>query len=239
MPPVTAIPSISTTGPSEVLPGSSTARLTAASLAQAGTASGFRLHCLRRGTALKALGLLLLLLPAGLGCRRHPAEPTAGAAPTSDAAQPVPKPLISESVYDDDVLEAVFRYQFIHDSSDLQGRARVFFLSVYDRDPSNNLMDRFQGHQPPVKRVSDCEVSTKARGSGAIHVVDRSTREPGLIYRVERIMWTSHTEAQVTGGYYAGGRAASEHLYHVVRDREEWVVKKDTLQSRSTYIPSP
>jgi len=231
MPPLTAVPSISTTGRSERPPESSTAHPDAASLARVGTASEFRFCCLRKGSPVRALGLvLLLLLPAGLGCRRGPAEPTLGAAPTSDAAPPVPKPLISESVYDDDVLEAVFRYQFTHDSFGLQGRARVFFLSVYDKDPSNNLIDRFQGHQPPVKRVSDCEVSTKARGSSAIWVVDSNTREPGLIYRVERITWVSDEEAEVTGGYYAGGRAASGDLYRVVREGEAWVVKKDTLQ---------
>jgi hypothetical protein len=172
----------------------------------------------------------LLLLPAGLGCRPGPAEPTASAAPTSDAARPVPKPLISESVYDDDVLEAVFRYQFTHDSSGLQWRARVFFLSVYDKDPSNNLRDRFEGHEPPVKGVSECEISAKARGTSAIHVVDSKTGEPGLICRVERIRWVSDTEAEVEGGYYEGGRAASGNLYRVVREGEEWVVKKDTPQ---------
>jgi hypothetical protein len=174
--------------------------------------------------------VFLLLLPAGLGCRRGPAEPTPSAAKTNDAVRPVPRPLISRSVYEDDVLEAVFRYQFSHDSSGLQGRARVFFLSVYDHDPSSNLMERFQGHEPPVRRVSDCEHSDEARGSSAIWVVDSNTGEPGLIYRVERIMWLTDAEAEVTGGYYAGGRAASGNLYRVVREGEEWVVKKDTLQ---------
>jgi len=190
-----------------------------------------KLDCFRKGGPVRTLGLVfLLLLPAGAGCQRGPAEPTPGVAPTNDAARPVPKPLISRSAYEDDVLEAVFRYQFTHDSSGLQGRAKVFFLSVYDRDPSNNLMDRFQGHQPPVKRVSDCEVSTKPRGTSAIHVVDSNTREPGLIYRVERITWINETEAQVKGGYYAGGRAASGNLYRVMREGGEWVVKEDTLQ---------
>ncbi len=180
---------------------------------------------------MRALGLvLLLLLPAGLGCHHGPAQPLPRGPQTSDAVRPVPKPLISRSAYEDDVLEAVFRYQFSHDLSGLQGRATAFFLSVYDRDPSNNLMDRFEGHEPPVKRVSECEISAKARGSSAIHVVDSSTGEPGLIYRVERIQWVSDTEAEVTGGYYAGGRAASGNLYRVVREGEQWVVKEDTLQ---------
>jgi hypothetical protein len=187
-----------------------------------------RLDCLRRGSPVGALGIVfLLLLPAGLGCRRGPTEPTPSAAQPADAVRPVPRSLISRSVYDDDVLEAVFRYQFSHDSSGLQGRARVFFLSVYDKDPSNNLMDRFQGHHPPVRRVSDCELSAEARGSSAIWVVDSNTGEPGLIYHVERITWLSDTEAQVTGGHYAGG------LYRVVREGEEWVVKEATPQSVS------
>jgi hypothetical protein len=190
-----------------------------------------RFDCLKKGSPARALGLVfLLVLAAGAGCQRRPAEPTPTGAQTSDAVRPVPKPLISRSAYEDDVLEAVFRHQFGHDASGLQWRARVFFLSVYDRDPSNNLMDRFERHEPPVKRVSECEISAKARGTSAIWVVDSNTGEPGLIYRVERITWVSDAEAEVTGGYYAGGRAGSGNLYRVVREGEEWVVKKDTPQ---------
>lgn len=174
--------------------------------------------------------MFLLLLGAAAGCQRGPAEPTPGAAPTNDAARPVPKPLISRSAHEDDVLEAVFRHQFGDDASGLRWRARAFFLSVYEKDPSNNLMDRFEGHEPPLKRVSECEISAIAAGSSAIHVVDSNTGEPGLICRVKRIRWVSDTEAEVEGGYYAGGRAASGYLYRVVREGEEWVVKKETLQ---------
>jgi hypothetical protein len=190
-----------------------------------------RFDCLMKGSLVRALALVfLLLLSAGPGCRHGPAEPTPSGAQTSDGARPVPRTLISRSVYEDDVLEAVFRHQFGHDASGLQWRAKVFFLSVYDKDPSNNLMDRFEGHEPPVKRVSECEISAKTAGGSDIHVVDRDTGEPGLICRVERITWVSDTEAEVEGGYYAGGRAASGYLYRVVREGEEWVVKKETLQ---------
>ena len=91
-------------------------------------------------------------------------------------------------------------------------------------------MDRFGGHEPPVKRVSECEVSAQPPGSSSIHVVDSSTGEPGLVCRVERIRWVSDTEAEVEGGYYAGGRAASGYLYSVVREGDEWVVEEETLQ---------
>jgi len=195
MPWLTAVPSISTTGRSERSPGSSTAGPGAVSLAHVGTASDFGFRCLRKGGPLRAFSLVfLVLLPVGLGCHRGPSEPLPSGPQTGDAMRPVPRPLISRSAYEDDVLEAVFRYQFSHDLSGLQGRARAFFVSVYDGDPSNRLMDRFEGHEPPVKGVSECEISSKARGTSAIHVADSSTGEPGLIYRVERIKRVSDTE---------------------------------------------
>jgi hypothetical protein len=65
----------------------------------------------------------------------------------------------------DDVCEAVFRYQFTNNAAHgwaaAEHRITVFFLSVGEKggDPSDALMKRFAGHQPPVRKCSGC--STK------------------------------------------------------------------------------
>ncbi len=91
---------------------------------------------------------------------------------------------ILRSVQEEDICEAVFRYQFEHNASGLQQAAEFYCLSlgeVTDKgnvDPSDELMRRFQGHRPPVKKVSQCAydmshgVTDRVAGQG-----------PGLIFR--------------------------------------------------------
>jgi len=90
---------------------------------------------------------------------------------------------------EDDIREAVFRFQFDHNASGLQQNAKVYFLSLGkgDKDPSDEFMERFRGQKPPVKKVSQGTVSVTG-------VKDKETREQGLIFRVTSIKWISHTE---------------------------------------------
>lgn len=135
----------------------------------------------------------------------------------------------SRTAREDDVREAVFRYQFLHDQSGLQPRAEVLFISVDAKDPSDQFLRRFSGNRPPVKKKSQSRYSRRRAGFSAIQVEDKHTRKPGLIYSVDSITWLSDSAVLVKGGYYAGGRAAAGHEYRVVRERGKWVVKKDTI----------
>ncbi len=48
---------------------------------------------------------------------------------------------------EDDIREAVFRYQFAHNASAQQQGAKVYFLSLAeDKDPSDRFMLRFKDH---------------------------------------------------------------------------------------------
>lgn len=125
---------------------------------------------------------------------------------------------------EDAVREAVFRYQFEHNSSGQQQKAGVFFLSVgKDTDPSKALLARFEGHAPPVEKVSD----STPKGGG---IVDKKTGKQGVIFKVTSIKWINETEAEVEGGYYEGNLSASGNVYQVIYEKENWVVKKDTMK---------
>ncbi|HYN15530.1 MAG TPA: hypothetical protein VES66_07060, partial [Terriglobales bacterium] len=97
---------------------------------------------------------------------------------------------------EEDIREAVFRYQFDHNASAQQKNANAYCLSVgeKDGDPSDRFMKRFAGHRPPVRKASACIASDR--------VVDKRTAKPGLLFRVSIITWISDTEAKVAGGYY-------------------------------------
>jgi hypothetical protein len=124
---------------------------------------------------------------------------------------------------DDDLREAIFRYQFQHNHSGIQQQAAVYCLSVSEKatDPTDAFTKRFEGNTPPVKKVSECSASAD-KG-----VSDKATGGHGLIFRIGAITWRSSTEATAQGGYYEGGVSASGNVYQVRRQGSAWIVTED------------
>jgi hypothetical protein len=135
--------------------------------------------------------------------------------------------------YLDDIREAIFRYQFSNNYSGQQQSARVYFIGIYIpgdstrqgyyADPSDELMARFRGNTPSVKKASQCTQSIYG-------VFDKETGERGLLFRVESIRQLSGDEVEVEGGYFEAGLSASGNIYTVRRIGGRWVVVKDELQ---------
>lgn len=130
---------------------------------------------------------------------------------------------------EDDIREAVFRYQFAHNC--WGHTEKVYFLSLTGRkDPSPRFMKRFSRSSPPVKPVSRSKIdSNLVPGRPRTAVIDKDTGDCGLIFSVDKIKWISKSEVEVTGGYYADGLAASGNTYRVVFEKGRWTVTKDTL----------
>ncbi|MHC4200916.1 MAG: hypothetical protein ACYSU0_13065 [Planctomycetota bacterium] len=129
----------------------------------------------------------------------------------------------AKAVLEDDIREAVFRWQFAHNASALQQKAKAYYLSFGGgQDPGDAFIERFGSHVPPVKKLSQCE--TGGRGS---QVKDRGTGERGLIFRVTKIVWRSGTEVEVTGGYCEANMSGSTIIWRVVREGGRWVVKEE------------
>ncbi len=132
----------------------------------------------------------------------------------------------------DDIREAVFRYQFLHNASGQQQSAGVYFIGLYVTgaaspqshyvDPSINLLARFAGNVPPVKKSSDCTYSTQG-------VFDISTGVRGLLFRIESIKEIDANTVEVTGGYFEAGLSASGNVYTVARINDRWTVIKDVM----------
>ncbi len=162
------------------------------------------------------LAIMLLLatsLAAGCASTRSPAPPSSTQAITA--------------ADDDDLREAVFRHLFDHNASGMKKAARVFCLQVENkRDPSAELLRRFDDHEPRVKQVSLCAVKKDSNGGGVLD----DTGARGLIFRVDSIRRTGPDTAQIEGGYFETGLSASGNLYELVKEGSSWVVKKDTLK---------
>ena len=126
---------------------------------------------------------------------------------------------------EDDVREAVFRWQIAQHDSGQQTEPRIFFLQVgeKDGDPTDEFIKRFADIKPPVQKGSDCSVSVS---TGAL---DKKTGKRGLIFRVRSIVWKSDTEAEVKGGYYEGGRSASGNTFTLKKEKDKWKVTNDKM----------
>jgi hypothetical protein len=120
---------------------------------------------------------------------------------------------------EDDIREAVFRYQFQHNASGQQRKAEVYFLS--SKDLSDEFMSRFRDNKPPVKRSSQV---TPRKFDG---VKDKVSGKSGLIFYVGSIDWVGENEAKVEGGYFEASLSASGNVYELRRESGKWIVVKD------------
>jgi hypothetical protein len=109
-----------------------------------------------------------------------------------------------------DICEAVLRYQIFHSAAAGRGTATAY-VEVQGRNPTGAFLDRFQGHQPPVKPGS------------------RFFRGSGVLYRIGVIKRTGEDAVEVAGGYYESSLSASGNIYYVVRKDGEWVVERDDI----------
>jgi hypothetical protein len=128
---------------------------------------------------------------------------------------------------EDDIREAVFRYQF---GPRQHGSYNAYYVGIGEKatDPSDKFMMRFAEHRPPVRKYTAWHF---VRGSGA---VDNKTGEQGLVFTVaSSIKWISDTQVEVQGGYYENEESASWNTYTLKKDNGKWRVIKDKLEAIS------
>ncbi|MGP0019605.1 MAG: hypothetical protein ACLPHP_13620 [Candidatus Sulfotelmatobacter sp.] len=127
---------------------------------------------------------------------------------------------------EDDIREAVFRFQFDHNGSGQQKQAHAYCIAILeggkDSDPSDQFMKRFAHHKPPVRKFSACHWTE-------IQVVENRTGRSALIFRVSQISWVSNTEVTVDGGYDEGNVSSSGNTYTVGKQNGKWVVANDQM----------
>jgi len=125
---------------------------------------------------------------------------------------------------EEDIQEAVFRFQFDNNASGLQQNVKIYFLSLGEghKDPSDEFTERFRESPIPVRKVSECTYGTSG-------VRDTKTGEVGLIFYVDTITWMSDTEVTVEGGYYEASESATGNTYRLVRNGSQWIATEATM----------
>jgi hypothetical protein len=181
------------------------------------------------------LGSLLVLLrcvssyvpsPTPASTPTPPDVPPAASSARIEApvpADPAPVPAAATAL-NEDIAEAVFRYQFGHNASGAQQSAGVYCLDLTGSDPSAAFLARFGTQRPPVRPASACKTSAREG------VVDIRTGKHGLIFSVRSVTWDgSSDDATADGGYYEGGLSASGNTYTLKRSAGRWSVVKDVM----------
>src|SRR5690242_86359 len=70
-----------------------------------------------------------------------------------------------DDIHEDDIREAVFRYLMSPTHFGSRSHQVYFLALVKDKDPSDELIKRFVGHEPPVKKVSQSHWDPKPLGN--------------------------------------------------------------------------
>ena len=145
-----------------------------------------------------------LLMMGAMGCKKAP---------------------ITKEQREEDIREAVFRYMFENNDSEMQQDADVYFIAVGSReDPTQELLARFKGHKPPIKPVS------AATHFGYGGVKDRASGAKGLIFTVREIKWLSDNKVLVTGEYFEDSDSRGGSQYTVSFENDRWVVQETEME---------
>lgn len=123
----------------------------------------------------------------------------------------------AQTSQEDDLREAVFRYQF----KTVELVFSYHFISIDGKKPSTAFVQRFRDDAPPVESISEC-VRVKKPMKG---VVSRKDDKPGIIFNVGAIKWISAMKADVEGGYECGDACTEQSgVYHASKQGTRWVV---------------
>jgi hypothetical protein len=98
--------------------------------------------------------------------------------------------------------------------------AKVYFIQINGKDPSFAFLLRLQDIRRPVKEKSQSRQQKNVLG----WVIDKKTKQIGVIFDSESIHWISQGKADVEGGYFYGGLCGASGTYHLEIKGSHWVV---------------
>lgn len=159
----------------------------------------------------------LLLLAAAIALISTPGFAQKQAALQQGQSQSPAQGANANAQNEDDVREAVFRYQF----KAVRVQVSFRFVSVDNKNPAQPFLDRFRDDQPPVRPAGDAHYEKKPIPG----YVDKKTSKQGILFKQGAIHWTSATEADVEGSYECGELCdPTNGVYHVAHTADGWNV---------------
>ena len=144
------------------------------------------------------------------------AQKQSAPAPQAQSQQPAQN-ANANAQNEDDVREAVFRYQF----KELNVQVAYYFISIDNKNPTQAFLDRFRENSPEVRPAADAHFEKKPIPG----YVERHNDKQGIMFRQGAIRWNSETQADVEGGYECGDLCdPANGAYHVAHTADGWNV---------------
>jgi hypothetical protein len=138
---------------------------------------------------------------------------------STPAAQktPAPAPAATRAAQEEDIREALFRYQF-------SAEPLVFeyhFISIEGKSPSKTFLERFNEDTPEVAPISDAEKTKKPIRM----IVGKKDQKQGVIFDQGAIKWISDTKVDIDGHSECGDTCDERAgTYHLSKQGDRWVV---------------
>jgi hypothetical protein len=142
----------------------------------------------------------------------------------SSVARPV-----DEAKYGD-LMEAVFRHMFRPEpvkndvSHNVNLVHKVYFVSIADKDPTAEFLNRFRDLKTPVKAISEGNWKE-------FFIFDKVTDQRGAAFYIEAIRIINDNEMEVEAVIHpGGGLSASGPIYRLIREGGKWKVSGEKLK---------
>jgi|HubBroStandDraft_6_1064221.scaffolds.fasta_scaffold635894_2 hypothetical protein len=180
----------------------------------------------KRSKALLGHATLCFLIPIVLG------QTVSGRSQSSE-------PATSRTQQEDDIREAVLRSQMLEwikgedegvkaakSASDREiaehFNFKTFYVSVDEKDPSEDFLTRFKDIPRSVKKLSESEIDKRYR----LTVVDKKTHKPGIIFYVGKLEWKKSDSVEIKGGYHCDGLCAAGITFRLKLVKGTWIIEE-------------
>ena len=119
---------------------------------------------------------------------------------------------------------------------------KVIFVEIDGRDPNKEFLKRLQDIPRIIKKKSDSKIHRVSVAwllrhprpiLDTVTVVDKATRQPGIIFSAYKIHWLGEDSVEVEGGYYCASQCAGFWLYRLQRESGKWIIKSEAMTFQS------
>ena len=118
----------------------------------------------------------------------------------------------------DDLLEAVFVFQFANNHSSIGKNAATYYIGFENgQDPGKEFLRRFDRHLPRVEPLS-------MAGMENHRVIDLRTGRPALIFQIRKITESEKDGMLVETGYYEAELSASWNTLQGICEGDQWLI---------------
>ena len=107
-----------------------------------------------------------------------------------------------------DMSEAFFRYEF---ENKKKSEVDTFFIEIKGKDPPRELLARFKGHLPSVRKGSDAQYDEL----GVIN---------GIVFFIKDYKWSGNNSVVIHGGLYIGNVGLETGDYTLEKNLDKWIV---------------